>query len=92
MFEVWLIIFVLLVILELSTVNLVSIWFAAGALMALVSTLFTEDAMIQLGIFVIVSGVTLFLTKPLVKNISQSANKFKKNLLNLLLEYQYLCI
>lgn len=69
MLEVWLIVFIGLSVLEMATINLVSVWFAVGALVAAVSTLFTEDVTIQIAIFVISSAITLACTKPIVKKL-----------------------
>lgn len=69
MFEVWLSVFVILSVLEMATVNLVSVWFAVGALVAAASTLFTSNTTIQLAVFVISSAITLALTKPLVEKV-----------------------
>lgn len=71
MFEVlfWAIIFVFLVAAELATVQLVSIWFALGALVTLIFTVIFEDTTLlsQLGIFILVSGVFLIITFPWLK-------------------------
>lgn len=69
MFEVWLCVFVVLSILEMATVNLVSVWFAVGSLIAAFSTFFTDNSTIQLAVFVISSAITLALTKPIVQKI-----------------------
>lgn len=63
----WLILFVVLIILELCTVNLTTIWFAFGALLAYVVSLFTDNVMIQTTVFLAVSVITLILTRPIVK-------------------------
>ena len=47
-FEWWLVLFIFLVIVELSTVNLVSIWFAVGALVASVVSLFLDLSLIHI--------------------------------------------
>ncbi len=69
MSSVWLIIFVALVVFELATVNLVSIWFAVGALASFTVSLFLEDPTIQIGTFVIVSFISLVCTKSVVRKI-----------------------
>lgn len=69
MSSVWLIIFVALVVFELATVNLVSIWFAVGALASFTVSLFLEDPTIQIGTFVIVSFISLVCTKNVVRKI-----------------------
>lgn len=63
----WLILFVILIILELCTVNLVTIWFAFGALLAYVVSLFTDNVMIQTTVFLVVSVITLIFTRTIVK-------------------------
>lgn len=67
----WLIAFVVLIFIELITVNLVSIWFAIGALAAIITTIFTDSLVIQVVVFIVVSVLSLLLTKPFMK-------KFKK--------------
>lgn len=69
MTEVWLIFFIILVIIELITVNLVTIWFALGALITSLVSLYTADTVILLAFFVITSLLLLILTKPVVKKL-----------------------
>ena len=66
MFEGWLIVFVIFLVIEISTVNLVTIWFAVGSIVASIVSLFTGNVTLQLAVFVITSAVSLILTKPLV--------------------------
>lgn len=67
----WLVLFVILALLELATVNLVSIWFALGALITTFSSLATDNLMVHLAVFTISSILLLFLTKPFVKKIKR---------------------
>lgn len=69
MSSVWLIVFVALVVFELATVNLVSIWFAVGALASFTVSLFLDDPTVQIGTFVIVSFISLVCTKSVVRKI-----------------------
>ena len=64
---IWLIAFLGLLVLELLTVGLVSIWFAFGAVAALLVSFFTESIMIQAIVFVFVSVLALIVTRPLLK-------------------------
>ncbi|MBQ3510948.1 MAG: NfeD family protein [Bacilli bacterium] len=66
---IWVIAFLGLLLVEFITVGLVSIWFAVGALGALITSFITESVLIQTIVFVIVSVVTLFVTKPLMKKL-----------------------
>lgn len=64
---VWLIVAVLLAIVEMATYNLVTIWFALGAVVAFVLSLLGVAVIWQLTVFVIVSALLLLITKPLVQ-------------------------
>ena len=63
----WLIILVVLALAEAATINLVSIWFAAGALTALLVSLFCQNFWIQLVVFLLVSTLCLALVRPLAQ-------------------------
>lgn len=65
----WLILFVILLVIELFTVNLVSIWFAVGALAAGLVSYFMDNMMIQIAVFIIVSAISLLLTNKFVEKL-----------------------
>ena len=67
----WLVLFVVLALFELATVNLVSIWFSLGALIATFVSLATDNLMIHLAVFTISSILLLLLTKPFVKKMKK---------------------
>lgn len=60
----WLIAFVVLLGIEAMTMALTTIWFAGGALVAFVLALFGINIQVQLAVFVVVSFVLLFFTRP----------------------------
>ncbi len=62
---VWLALMVLLLIVEALTAPLVCIWFALGALAALISALFGAAIWLQVVWFLLVSLLTLWLTRPI---------------------------
>ena len=64
---VWFILFALFLVIEIMTVNLVTIWFAAGALVALFVSFFVDSLTAQIIIFIIVSVVSVIAMKPLLK-------------------------
>ncbi len=64
---VWLALLVFFVILETATIGLVSLWFAAGALCALLSSYFTENIWLQTTVFLAVSAVTMVVLRPLAR-------------------------
>ena len=65
----WLILCIVLVVIECLTVNLVCVWFALGALLAAISSLFLTDTMMQGAVFVFSSILFFFLLKPFSKRI-----------------------
>ena len=68
----WAVAVVAFVILELATVGLASIWFALGALCALIAALLHAPLWLQIVCFVLVSAATLLLTRPLAKKYINS--------------------
>lgn len=67
----WLIAFILLVIIEAVTLNLTTIWFAIGAGIAYLTALLGFGFWGQFTVFVIVSLLLLFFTKPLAQAYAQ---------------------
>ena len=63
----WLIAMVVLLVIEAVVPGLISIWFALGALAALISALFHAPIWLQIVWFVAVSVIALVLTRPLVR-------------------------
>jgi len=63
----WLVLFIVLVIVELSTFDLTAIWFAIGAAVALVLAAVGVPFWGQIIVFLVVSGVTLYFTRPIAK-------------------------
>lgn len=62
---IWLIILVLLVVIELLTMGLTTVWFAGGALVATLASLIGLPLVIQFILFLVVSGLLLFFTRPI---------------------------
>ena len=60
----WLIIMAVLILFEIITLGLSTIWFAFGALAAFVASLLGANIVIQLIVFFAVSLITLFFTRP----------------------------
>ena len=64
---VWLVLLILFAVVEGITVGLVTIWFAAGALVALLSTIFTANIWVQITLFLLVSLVAMAILRPLAR-------------------------
>ena len=63
----WLVMIVVFLLVEASTVTLVSLWFSAGSLAAMLLALTGAGIGLQVAIFVVVSAVCLTALRPLVR-------------------------
>ncbi len=73
---IWLAITVVLSVIEIFTMGLVTIWFAAGAAVAFLLSLFDAPLFLQVGAFLVVSVVVLVLVRPIAA--SHFNNRLKK--------------
>ena len=64
---IWLAAIIVFLLVEAGTVALVSIWFAAGALLAMIAPALAAGIPVQLTVFVLSSGLLLALMWPLAK-------------------------
>ena len=71
----WLVLVVALVVIEAVTVQLVTIWFAIGAIAALVASAFELEIWLQILIFVGVSAIALIVTRPFVKRFTHASKE-----------------
>ena len=60
----WLILIIALVVMEIITLGLTTIWFAGGALVAFVLSMLGVSPVIQWAVFCVVSLILLFATRP----------------------------
>lgn len=67
MIPIWLGIIIVSIIIEIITVDLVSIWFGAGAVVALIADLLGASQIIQTALFVIVTAILIVATRPVAK-------------------------
>ncbi|MEG0326948.1 MAG: NfeD family protein [Erysipelothrix sp.] len=64
--QIWLIVMVFMVVFELITVgNLISVWFAIGAFFAMLTSMWTNNILIQVIVFGVTSLLSLFLIRPI---------------------------
>lgn len=63
----WLILLALLIFVEIITLGLTTIWFAGGALVAFIVSLFYDNLLLEISLFLVVSLVLLIFTRPVVK-------------------------
>ena len=61
----WLVLLIVLVLIEIATLGLTTVWFAGGSLIALIAAAFGAPLYLQAALFIAVSAVLLFFTRPL---------------------------
>ncbi|MGI6095111.1 MAG: NfeD family protein [Lachnospiraceae bacterium] len=69
---VWLIIMAVFLIVEILTLGLTTIWFAAGALGAFIVALLGGSLWLQIAVFIVISIVLLVFTKPVADRLLNS--------------------
>jgi membrane protein implicated in regulation of membrane protease activity len=66
----WVVVFFIAVLIEALEPQLVSLWFAGGALVALLAaTIFSADLPMQIVLFLLTSILLLVLTRPIVRRV-----------------------
>lgn len=65
----WIIVAVIAAILEGCTFQLVSIWFTVGAIASAVVSVFTDNVLLQLAVFVIISIICVVAIRPLANKL-----------------------
>ena len=63
----WLALLIVFILVEANTVSVVSLWFAGGALVALVAAMFGAQLWLQALLFALVSAALLLALRPVVK-------------------------
>ena len=79
MWQIWLIIAGVCLVIEIITVGFLVFWLAIGALLAMLTSFFTDNLIIQTAVFVISSGLLIFATKPFVKKFMDNKKSVKTN-------------
>lgn len=73
---VWLALAIIFSVIELATMGLVTIWFAAGALVALLLSMVGAPFLVQVAAFLVVSVAVLLLVRPLAtRYVNKNARK-----------------
>lgn len=75
----WLAVFVLLIVIELATMGLTTIWFAGGTVAGFIASMLGANVVIQAVVFFVVSIVLLIFTRPFAVRYINS-NKTKTNI------------
>lgn len=77
---IWLIILAVLLAIEALTAGLTTIWFAGGALISAIASYFGASIIVQLVLFLAVSLILLFFTRPLaIRYMNKGVEKTNVN-------------
>lgn len=68
MIIIWFAVIILAALIEINTMDLASIWFSAGALIAFILALVGLNEFVQIAVFLVVSLLLLISIRPIVKN------------------------
>ncbi len=79
MWQIWLIICGICLVIEVMTHGFLVFWFALGALFAMITSFFVDSIIIQSTVFVLSSTLLIFATKPLVKKFINSKETVPTN-------------
>ena len=74
MWQIWLVIAGVCLVIEIMTTGFLVFWLAIGALVSMIVSLFTDSILIQTAVFVISSAILIFATKPFVKKFAKTKN------------------
>ena len=72
MWQTWLIAAGVFLILEMFTMGFLVFWLSIGSLLAMLVSFVTDSIIIQTSVFVVSSGLLIFLTKPFVKKFTEN--------------------
>lgn len=75
----WLVIAGIFLIIEIWTPDFLLFWIGLGAISAMLVSFLTTNVFIQTAVFVAVSALLIFLTKPLVKKFAKDSPKVETN-------------
>lgn len=84
MWHIWLILSGVFLIIEIITAGFLIFWLAIGALLAMITSFFTDNILIQTSVFVVSSTILIFATKPFVKKFAENKNSIKTNVYSII--------
>ena len=84
MWQFWLIVSGVFLIAEIITTGFLIFWFGIGALLAMITSFFTDSVVIQTSVFIISSTVLLFVTKPFVNKFVKPSKTVQTNVYSLI--------
>lgn len=68
----WIVLLIVLIVVEAVTAQMVTVWFAAGAVAAIAAELLDAQVWLQWTVFIVVSAIALVATRPLVRKLTKT--------------------
>ncbi len=65
----WLVLVIVLAIIEIVTVNLLTIWFVISGIVAMILSFFIDNSAVTSTVFAVLGIILLFTTRPILKRI-----------------------
>ena len=65
----WLVLVIVLAIIEIATVNLLTIWFVISGIVAMILSFFIDNSAVTSTVFAVLGIILLFTTRPILKRI-----------------------
>lgn len=84
MWQIWLILAGVFLILEIFTVGFLIFWLSIGSLLAMIVSFFTDSIIVQMSVFVAFSTILIFATRPFVQKFAQNKNSIKTNVYSII--------
>jgi membrane protein implicated in regulation of membrane protease activity len=72
---IWLGAFIVFIFIEVATIGLTSVWFALGSLAALLFAVLGAQLWLQIVVFIVVTAITLYFTRPAAQKFLNSRRK-----------------
>lgn len=66
--NLWLIVACILLIVELISHNIVTMWYAIGAILAFLASIHFDNYSIELGVFILVGTILTIILRPVLNN------------------------
>ena len=79
MWQFWLLLAGFFLIVEIISVGFLVFWFAVGALITMIVSLFCSNIIVQATVFLIASVILLFATRPFVEKVCRKDETVKTN-------------
>ena len=79
MWQIWLILAGVCLVIEMITVGFLIFWLSIGALLTMIVSFFIDNIIIQSTVFVVSSSILIFATKPFVQKFAHNKNAIRTN-------------